>query len=212
MAILARRGESEKSLLIGLPFLLQRIYESEVNKMEEWKIIEVPEFQGNYEVSSLGRIRTIPHECVDKLGRKRWVTECIKATRLNPKGYKMINVRYNGKHYTFRVHRIVAQTFIPNPDNLPEVNHKDENKQNNSVENLEWCTHQYNSAYGTRGIRQGAKIRIIFKGRKLSEETRQKIAEKARGRKHTEEWKKHHSEMMKKYYKEKRLTGLLNQS
>lgn len=172
--------------------------------MEKWKTIDIPEFQGNYEVSTLGRIRTIPHECCDKLGRKRWVAECIKATRLNPKGYKMINVRYNRKHYTFKVHRIVAQTFIPNPNNLPEVNHKDEDKQNNSVDNLEWCTHQYNSAYGTRGERVGAKLKIIQKGRKLSEETRKKIAEKALGRKHSEEWKKCHSEIIKNLHKQGR--------
>ena len=169
--------------------------------MEEWKIIKIPEFQNNYEVSSMGRIRTIPHECCDTLGRKRWVPQCIKATRLSPKGYKNINIRYKGKLYTFRVHRIVAETFIPNPDNLPEVNHKDENKGNNSVDNLEWCTHQYNSAYGTRGIKQGKKISAIQKGRKLSEETKKKMAEKAKGRKHSEEWKQHHSKVMKQMYK-----------
>ena len=98
--------------------------------MEEWKVIESPEFQGNYEVSNLGRIRTIPHECCDTYGRKRWVDEHIKATRSTPKGYRIINVRYNGKHYTFKVHRIVASAFIPNPNNLPEVNHKDENRMN----------------------------------------------------------------------------------
>lgn len=173
--------------------------------MEEWKTIEIPEFQGNYEASSLGRIRTIPHECIDKLGRKRWVAQCIKATRLNSKGYLMINVRYKNKHYTFRVHRVIAQTFIPNPDNLPEVNHKDENKSNNSVENLEWCTHQYNSTYGTRLKRIGEKTRKNQLGRKLSEETKKKIAEKARGRKHTEEWKRNHSRIIKEIYAEKRL-------
>lgn len=168
--------------------------------MEEWKVIERPEFQGNYEVSNLGRIRTIPHEYYGKSGKKRRVEEHIKATRLSPTGYRMINVRYNGKHYTFKVHRIVASAFIPNPDNLPEVNHKDENKSNNCVNNLEWCTHQYNTAYGTRGKRQGEKVSIRQKGRKLSEETKRKIAEKAKGRKHTEEWKRNHSRILKEKY------------
>lgn len=172
--------------------------------MEEWRIIKNIEFQGNYEVSSLGRIRTIPHECYDKFGRKRWIEEHIKATRSNPKGYRMINVRYNGKHYTFKVHRIVASTFIPNPDNLPEVNHKDENKSNNCIDNLEWCTHQYNSAYGTRGKRQGEKISRIQKGRKLSEETKRKMSESAKGRKHTEEWKRNHSRILKELYAAKK--------
>lgn len=203
MAILARRGESEESLLIGLPYTSD-IYESEVNKMEEWKVIEIPEFQRHYEVSTLGRIRTIPHMMVHPTGAKRWIESHIKATRKSPRGYLMINIRYQGKHYTFRVHRVVAETFIPNPDNLPEVNHKDENKANNAVDNLEWCSHQYNTAYGTRGIRQGRKISILQKGRKISDEARQKIAEKARGRKHSEEWKARHSEIIKELHRQGR--------
>ncbi len=171
---------------------------------EEWKIIEIPEFQGNYEVSTLGRIRTIPHLCRDRFGRERWIGGHIKATRINPKGYKMINVRYENKHYTFRVHRIVAETFLPNPDNLPEINHKDEDKTNNSVNNLEWCTHQYNSAYGTRGKRIGLKNSVAQKGKKLSEETKRKISESAQGRKHTEEWKAKHSAVIKELHRQGR--------
>ena len=172
--------------------------------MEIWKVITVPEFQGNYEVSTEGRIRTIPHTSFDKFGRKRIVEEHIKATRLSPKGYRIINVRYNGKHYTYKVHRIVAQTFIPNPDNLPEVNHKDENKSNNRVDNLEWCTHLYNNLYGTRVERIAEKNKISQKGKKLSAESRAKIAEKAKGRKHTEEWKKRQSEKIKELHRQGR--------
>ena len=64
-----------------------------------------------------------------------------------------------GKQNYLLGHRIVATTFIPNPDNLPQVNHKDENKLNNSVDNLEWCDEKYNSNYGTR-------IEIIIKTKK----------------------------------------------
>jgi len=65
-------------------------------------------------------------------------------TRIS-RGYLVVNLQMKTKH----VHRLVAETFIPNPDNLPVVNHKDENKLNSSVDNLEWCTHKYNNNYGT---------------------------------------------------------------
>lgn len=70
-------------------------------------------------------------------------------------GYKMVNIYYSTGKARFRtVHRLVAETFIPNPNNLPQVNHKDENKLNNSVMNLEWCDGKYNSNYGTGHARQ----------------------------------------------------------
>ena len=65
-------------------------------------------------------------------------------------GYLKVNLCYNGKDKIIRVHRLVTEAFIPNPDNLPEVNHKDEDKTNNRVENLEWCDRSYNINYGTR--------------------------------------------------------------
>ena len=75
-------------------------------------------------------------------------------------GYQIVQLSDNeGKAKMYYVHRLVAQAFIENPNNLPCVNHKDENKQNNSVENLEWCTHKYNWNYGTC-IERCAKARI----------------------------------------------------
>lgn len=64
-------------------------------------------------------------------------------------GYLSVTLYNRSVQRRFFVHRLVAQAFIPNPDNLPQVNHKDENKANNSVDNLEWCTQQYNLYYGT---------------------------------------------------------------
>ena len=68
----------------------------------------------------------------------------------NKKGYFSVSLYEGGRKYTTTVHRIVAKTFIPNPYNFAQVNHKDENKENNNVSNLEWCDNAYNSAYGTR--------------------------------------------------------------
>lgn len=161
--------------------------------MEEWRLLEDVGFGGCYEVSNYGRIRTVPHDVRYSDGRTRSVPRHIKAQRISKRGYRMINIKYFGKLKTFKVHRLVAETFIPNPNNYPEVNHKDEDKSNNSVGNLEWCTHQFNSAYGTRGKRIGEKISVLQKGRKHSEETKRKIALAQIGKKHTEEWKKNYS-------------------
>lgn len=69
---------------------------------------------------------------------------------ISKQGYYRVSLSNHKKYF---VHRLVAETFIDNPDNLPQVNHKDENKLNNKVNNLEWCTYSYNNAYGTARIR-----------------------------------------------------------
>lgn len=76
---------------------------------------------------------------------------------LNAYGYYKVTLSKNGKPYEKRINRLVAEAFIPNPNNLPCVNHKDENKLNNNVSNLEWCTYLYNNTYGTRIKRQTEK-------------------------------------------------------
>lgn len=71
----------------------------------------------------------------------------------NKQGYLKVSLWKDGKSTTKPIHRLVAETFIPNPNNFSQVNHKDENKLNNSVENLEWCSEDYNTNYGTRNQR-----------------------------------------------------------
>lgn len=79
---------------------------------------------------------------------------------LDSSGYLQVELRDDcGNRKIKKLHRLVAETFIPNPENLPEVNHKDENKQNPCMNNLEWCTSKYNSNYGTRKERLGNSIR-----------------------------------------------------
>lgn len=109
--------------------------------IEEFR--DVPGYEGTYEVSNLGRIR-----------RNEKILRPIK----NKDGYLLVNLCKNGIMRKARIHRLVAYAFIPNPQNLPCINHKDEDKTNNAVNNLEWCTYEYNTNYGTRNERAGEKI------------------------------------------------------
>ena len=99
---------------------------------EEWK--EIKDYE-NYEISNLGRVR--------RNGK-------ILKPRKNAGGYFQVNLYKNGIVKQSYIHRLVAYAFLPNPQNLPQINHKDENKSNNTVDNLEWCDCKYNNNYGTR--------------------------------------------------------------
>lgn len=110
---------------------------------EQWK--PIGGYGGKYEVSDLGRVRQ---------GEKS-----VNQYK-DGKGYLRVSLYKDGAERNFKVHRLVALAFIPNPDNLPMVNHKDEVKTNNSVENLEWCTSLYNTNYGT-GKYRAAKTRWV---------------------------------------------------
>ena len=123
---------------------------------EIWKPIEG--YEGLYEVSSLGNVRSLDRLDIYKGKYKRY----FKGKNLIPifdrGGYLQIMLSKNGKVQTYKLHRLVAKAFIPNPDNLPQVNHKDENKQNNCVDNLEWCDSTYNINYGTRNEKHRQKM------------------------------------------------------
>lgn len=100
--------------------------------IEEWR--DVVGYEGLYEVSDWGRVR-----------RNGKILRPAKIKN----GYLLVSLYKNGIVRRVYIHRLVASAFIPNPQNLPEVNHRDENKTNNAVSNLEWCTHDYNMNYGT---------------------------------------------------------------
>ena len=110
---------------------------------EVWK--DIKDFS-NYEISNLGRIKS--KEKYDSINRLK--PEIILKTRITTNGYEGVSLTKEGKRYNKEIHRLVAETFIPNPENYPVVNHKDEDKLNNKVDNLEWCTISYNNSYGTR--------------------------------------------------------------
>ena len=107
-------------------------------------------YEGLYEVSSLGRVKSLTRTKKGKCGSIVGVPERILKYKTDRDGYLSVTLSAKNKRKMFRVHRLVAETFIPNPDNLPQVNHKDENPANNTVENLEWCSVSYNINYGNR--------------------------------------------------------------
>lgn len=114
---------------------------------EIWK--DIDGFAGKYQVSNRGRFKIFNYM---NTGKTEVTTGFIDSC-----GYKSVCLSNNGENQQVKLHRLVAKYFIPNPGNLPEVNHKDEDKTNNCIENLEWCTSKYNCNYGTRNIRMGAK-------------------------------------------------------
>lgn len=111
--------------------------------MEEWR--DVRGYEGMYEVSNYGRVRSLP----------RGNTKGGILAERNNHGYVSVHLANHGSQAYPRVHRLVAEAFLQNPMHLPFVNHIDEDKRNNRSDNLEWCTAKYNANYGTRNERMG---------------------------------------------------------
>ncbi len=127
-------------------------------KNEVWRPVDG--FEGYYEVSNYGRVRSIKRIVTIK---NRWhdiqrrYGGTITRGHIDNNGYMAICLQADGRKKYTKVHILVAKAFIENPSNYHQVNHKDENKSNNCVENLEWCTAKYNSNYGTKIKRQAEK-------------------------------------------------------
>lgn len=111
---------------------------------EEWK--DIKGYEGYYQASSLGRIRSLDR--IDTSGKRR--KGKVLKYKHDGGGYPSVILARGCKDHTIHVHRLIAETFIPNPDNKPTVNHIDENKENNAVSNLEWMTYKENAHHGTR--------------------------------------------------------------
>ena len=165
--------------------------------MERW--LDITGYEGKYQVSDLGNIRSINYH-------RSGEVKILKVQLLS--GYYSVGLTLNGVTKRFLVHRLVAQAFIPNPENLPQVNHKDEDKTNNTVDNLEWCDLNYNLHYGTHFERSGLtrrgfhhsdetkkKISNSNKGKRLgiprTDETRKKISTSKKGKTFSDEHKRH---------------------
>ena len=115
------------------------------DKEEIWK--DIAGYEGHYQVSDKGRIKSV-----------KFRKERILKPRRDTRGYLRVNLCKNGEIKQYMVHRLVAKVFISNLDNLPMINHKDENPSNNRVENLEWCSAKYNNNYGTHIQRISEKL------------------------------------------------------
>ena len=114
------------------------------------------DYTGIYQISSKGRVKQLAY--TDAKGNKR--NEKIMKNTVDKGGYEFIKLTKNYKQTHFRIHRLVAYMFIPNPNNLPQVNHIDENKLNNTISNLEWCDAKSNVNHGTRNERAAATKRV----------------------------------------------------
>ena len=127
-------------------------------EQEIWK--SVVGFEGLYEASSFGRIKSLPKIRKGRGGYTHFLKERILKPQpsVSGRGEKHVTLRKNGKSFVKSVHRLVAISFIPNPNNLPQINHKDENPSNNRVDNLEWCDGFYNHNYGTIKERTKATV------------------------------------------------------
>lgn len=118
---------------------------------EEWRDIEG--YEGLYQVSDQGRVKSLERTFIDKSGRKQTVKERILKPNVVGGGYLIVELCAGGKRKRLRVHRLVGEAFLPRAEGKDAINHKDEDKTNNNVWNLEWVSHKENCNFGTRNER-----------------------------------------------------------
>lgn len=170
-------------------------------KEEIWK--DIKGYEGYYQVSNLGRVRSM-NRIIKRSKGSFYTRGKLLKLYIGKDGYISVMLYKDGLNKLFRVHRLVAETFISNPNDYPIINHIDENKINNHINNLEWCTYQYNNTYGTK-IQQLSNKK---KGKPLSLEHRRKLSEakigkpsNKKGKKLSEDTKRKISEGVKKTHK-----------
>ena len=160
---------------------MTRTIKKKTMEQEQWKPIEGTD--NDYEVSNLGRVRSMK-QYYGVIGR-------IMPQTIQRSGYHYVMLHVNNKPTCRRVHRLVAKAFIPNPDNLPEINHIDGNKDNNQVSNLEWCTRSHNVKHSfDTGLKQPhhltneerEHLRAVNTGKVLTDEHKAKLSAALKGR------------------------------
>lgn len=145
----------------------------ELFKDEVW--LPVKGYEGLYEISNYGRVKSLP-----KIRGRALSEEKLLKTRIT-NGYVMVGLRKNGKLFNASVHRLIAQAFIPNPECKPQINHIDGNKQNNSVNNLEWCTASENTIHAyAKGLKTRESCARYGKRRPLSDVEKAYISAKTK--------------------------------
>lgn len=163
---------------------------------EEWR--DVKGYEGLYQVSSFGRVRSLDRVVKDRWGNDRVMHGRLLKQQQGYNEYLRVGLVVKCKLKNVTVHRLVMEAFVPNPDNLPVINHRNEVKTCNIPDNMEWCTWQYNSIYGQSipkrvakftGYRHSEEIKQKMRGprphlvgRKLSKEHRESISRGLKGR------------------------------
>lgn len=130
--------------------------------IEVWK--DIKDYEGLYQISNLGRVKSLKY-------RKSNKERILILNGAAKHGYYMVGLCKNHKRKYVTVHRLVAEAFIPNPDNKPQINHKDENRRNNCVDNLEWVTAKENLNYGSHNEKMIYTMHKVLSNQVLCVET-----------------------------------------
>jgi hypothetical protein len=138
---------------------------------EIWK--DINGYEGMYQISNLGRVKSLARIVERQNNHDLFVRERILTNGTYLNGYKYARLHRGGQTKNELIHRLVASAFIENKENLPFVNHKDETKDNNVINNLEWCTREYNMNYGTCRARIKKNVDLIKRGNAIKKPIKQ---------------------------------------